>query len=157
MGGTPDGDSPKGLFGVHKLLQCLHKGLRKYSFKAHGKTQDSRNVGKKGSKAVIGWYEAYLEAFEAIKKVLCESLILKRVNPDKTFILRVDASKYAVGAALEQLLDEERCPTKEDVLNRKNVPVAFMPRKLTGSQRNWVPRDQKTYASFWPYIIGKVG
>ena len=68
-------------------------------------------------------------------------------KPRQTFVLRVDASKYAVvGAALEQLLDEERCPTKEDVLNRKTVPVAFMSRKLTGSQRNWVPREQETYA-----------
>ena len=72
--------------------------------------------------------------------------MLQRVNPDKPFILKLDASKYTVGAALEQLLDEERCPTKEDVLNRKTVPVAFMSRKLTGYQRNWVPRKQETYA-----------
>jgi len=58
----------------------------------------------------------------------------------------VDASKYAVGAALEQLIDEERCPTKEDVLKRKTVPVAFMSRKLTRFKRNWVPREQETYA-----------
>ena len=29
---------------------------------------------------------------------------------------------------------------------KKTVPVAFMSRKLTGSQRNWVPREQETYA-----------
>ena len=58
----------------------------------------------------------------------------------------VDASQYAVGAALEQLLDEERAPTVEDVRAKKTVPVAFMSRKLTGSQRNWVPREQETYA-----------
>ena len=81
-----------------------------------------RDVRKKGSKAVLGWDEADLEDFEAIKKVLCESLILQRVNPDKPFFLRVDTSKYAVGAALEQLLDEERCPTKEDFLNKKRFP-----------------------------------
>ena len=59
-----------------------------------------RDVGKKGSKAVIEWNEADLEAFEAIRKVLCENLLLQRVNPDKPFVLRVEASKYAVGAAL---------------------------------------------------------
>ena len=95
---------------------------------------------------MIGWEEADLEAFEAIKKVSCEYLILQRVKPDKPFVLRADASKYAVGAALENLLDEERCPTKEDFLNRKTVPVAFMSRNLTGSQSNWVPREQETYA-----------
>ena len=30
-----------------------------------------REIGKKGSKAEIGWDEADLEAFEAIKKVFC--------------------------------------------------------------------------------------
>ena len=51
-----------------------------------------------------------------------------------------------MGAALEQLLDEERAPTVDDVRAQKTVPVAFMSRKLTGSQRNWVPREQETYA-----------
>ena len=77
---------------------------------------------------------------------MSESLILRGVNPDKPYVLGVDASKYAVGSALEQILDEERCPPKEDVLKRKMVPVAFMSRKLTGSQRNWVSREKETYA-----------
>ena len=41
-----------------------------------------------------------MEAFEAIKKVLCKNLLLQRVNPDKPFVLRVDASEYAVGRHL---------------------------------------------------------
>ena len=39
-----------------------------------------RGIGKKGSKAVIRWDEADWEAFDAIKKVLCESLMLQRVK-----------------------------------------------------------------------------
>jgi hypothetical protein len=68
------------------------------------------------------------------------------VNPDRPFVLRTDASGYAVGATLEQLVDEDRLPTPEDVLAGKTVPVAFMSRKLTPTQRNWVPREQETYA-----------
>ena len=34
----------------------------------------------------------------------------------------------------------------EDVRAGRKVPVAFMSRKLTGSQLNWVPREQETYA-----------
>ena len=56
-----------------------------------------RDIGKKGSTAVIGWDEAELEAFEDIKKVLCDSLILQRVNPDKPFVLRVDAQNMRWG------------------------------------------------------------
>jgi len=37
-------------------------------------------------------------------------------------------------------------PTPEDVKSRKTVPVAFLSRKLTASQRNWVPREMETYA-----------
>ena len=73
-------------------------------------------------------------------------MILQRVNPDKPFVLRVDASRYAVGGTLEQLVDEDRKPTAQDVLDKKTVPVAFMSRKLTHGQRNWVPREQETYA-----------
>ena len=78
--------------------------------------------------------------------MLCSRLCLQRVNPDKPFVLRVDASGYAIGASLEQLEDEERLPTVEDVRARKTVPIAFLSRKLTEGQRKWVPREQETYA-----------
>ena len=105
-----------------------------------------RSEGKKGSRKKISWDADDEKAFQEIKDVLCSQLVLQRVNPDKPFILRVDASKVAVGATLEQLLDEDRIPTIEDVRLQKTVPVAFMSRKLTGSQCNWTPREQETYA-----------
>ena len=105
-----------------------------------------QSEGKKGSRKKISWDNKDEVAFQNIKKVLCSQLVLQRVNPDLPFVLRVDASKVAIGATLEQLLDEERVPTVEDVKLRKKVPVAFMSRKLTGSQRNWTPREQETYA-----------
>ena len=82
------------------------------------------------------------------------------MNPDRPFVLRTDASKYAVGAVLEQLQDETMAPTTEDVVNRKTVPVGFMSKKLTGGQRNWTPREQETYAIImalkkWANVIGQ--
>ena len=68
------------------------------------------------------------------------------MNPDKPFVLRVDASPYAVGATLEQLEGGVRVPTTQDVRDKKTIPVAFMSRKLTPTQRNWVAREQETYA-----------
>ena len=76
-----------------------------------------------------------IQAFESIKQKVLSKLSLQRVNPDKPFVLRVDASRYAIGATLEQLLDEKRAPTIEDVRSRKTVPVAFMSRKLASNQR----------------------
>ena len=87
-----------------------------------------------------------LEAFEELKKRLCSGLSLQRVNPDKPFVLRVDASGYAVGTTLEQLKEGGERPTIEDVLEKKTIPVAFMSRKLTTGQRKWTPRELETYA-----------
>jgi hypothetical protein len=81
-----------------------------------------------------------------IKSRLSEGLTLNAVNLDKPFVLRADASRYAVGATLEQLPDSDLVPNIEDVRARKTVPVAFLSRKLTCSQRNWVPREQETHA-----------
>ena len=81
-----------------------------------------REEGRKGSKKKIEWSNADIEAFERLKQVLCSKLVLQRVNPDKPFVLRVDASGYAAGGALEQLLDEDRAPTVEDVINKKLSP-----------------------------------
>jgi hypothetical protein len=77
---------------------------------------------------------------------LVSGLALQRENPDKPFVLRVDASGYAVGATLEQLGEGDQKPTTQDVLEKKTVPVAFMSRKLTEGQRKWTPRELETYA-----------
>ena len=82
----------------------------------------SRLDGKKGSNVRITWTEKDQDAFEHIKRTLCSNLILQRVNPDKPFVLRVDASTYAIGASLEQLIDEERKPTFEDVMEKRPYP-----------------------------------
>ena len=87
-----------------------------------------------------------MKAFQELKRRLCSGLILQRVNPDKPFVLRVDASGYAVGATLEQLKEGDGRPIAQDAMEKKTVPVAFMSRKLTGSQRNWTPRELETYA-----------
>ena len=72
--------------------------------------------------------------------------MLQRVNPDRPFVLRVDACTYAVGASLEQLIDEDRRPTVEDVIAKRTVPVEFLSRKFASNKRNWTPREIETYA-----------
>ena len=54
-----------------------------------------------------------------MKKILCSQLVLQRVEPDNPFILRVDASGYAVGGTLEQLKEGNEIPTAQDVQNKK--------------------------------------
>ena len=57
------------------------------------------------------------------------------------------------------MLDNERVPSKEDILEKRTVPVGFLSRKLVGSQKNWTPREQETYAILlalkkWQHVIG---
>ena len=85
-----------------------------------------RDVGKKGSRKKVDFDAADLEAFQELKRRLVSGLSLQIVNPDKPFVLRVDASGYAVGATLEKLKEGDQKPTAQDVLERKTIPVAFM-------------------------------
>ena len=58
-------------------------------------------------------------AFEGMKQALLSAVGLHLVDPDRGFVLRTDASDYAIGAVLEQVLDDGR-----------HVPVAIWSRVL---------------------------
>jgi len=126
--------------------------------KLQDKLKIPHSMGKKGSKHPVEWNEEEKEAFEEIKKRLCSSLVLQRVNPDKPFVLRVDASRYAVGGALEQLIDEDRKPTVQDVLDKKNCTSGMHVKEI--NQRSTELGTQGTgnvCHNFGSAKMGKVG
>ena len=87
--------------------------------------QVNKKEGKKGSQKLVPWGPEQQTAFDSIKARLCGNLLLQRVIPDKPFVLRTDASGYAVGASLEQMVDEVRRSTPEDVQQKKTVLWPF--------------------------------
>ena len=96
----------------------------------------NREETKKGSKKALVWNEESDRAFEGMKQALLSAVGLHLVDPDRGFVLRTDASDYAVGAVLEQVLDDGR-----------HVPVAFWSRVLAEGQRQtWTPREKEAYA-----------
>ena len=96
----------------------------------------NREETKKGSKKALVWTEESDRAFEGMKQALLSAVGLHLVDPDRGFLLRTDASDYAIGAVLEQVLDDGR-----------HVPVAFWSRVLAeGQRRTWTPREKEAYA-----------
>jgi len=79
------------------------------------KLKVGKEKGKKGSKEPVNWDESDVKAFETLKKKLLSGLKLQVVNPDRPFIIRVDASGRAIGASLEQLPEDAGRPTPEGV------------------------------------------
>ena len=96
-------------------------------------------AGKRQRAYRVKWTPEMHQAFEAIQQGMQEDLVLDIANPHKPYVIRMDASKYAVGAVLEQ----------EDVQGNLR-PVAFFSRKLQGGngmgQIGWSTRGKETYA-----------
>ena len=102
----------------------------------HKMIQVGKFDGRKGSKKNLAWTTEAEEAPDKLKERLLGPLGLFFVDPDKEFVLRTDASDYAVGAVLEQV----RC-------DGTHVPVAFWSRVLAeGQRRTCTGREKETYA-----------
>ena len=82
----------------------------------------------------MNWAPDELDSFEELKRKLTEQLALQTADPDRPFILKVDASDYAIRAALEQLPKDTEVTkfTKSEISAKTpTVPVAFFSRKLS--------------------------
>ena len=102
----------------------------------HRMLQVGKFDGRKGSKRKLAWTTEAEEAFETLKRTLLGKLGLFLINRDKGFVLRTDASDYAVGAVLKQVREDG-----------SHVPVAFWSRVLAeGQRRTWTVREKATYA-----------
>ena len=95
----------------------------------------NREVTKKGFKKALVWNEESNRALEKMKKAPLSTPGLHLVDPDLGFVLRSDASDYAIGAVLEQVLD-----------NWRHAPVAFWsPVPAQGQRQTWTPCEKEAY------------
>jgi hypothetical protein len=80
---------------------------------------------------------AMLEAFQALKKQLTSTPVLRTADPTQPFILRTDSSAYTLGTALLQGEAPEECP------------IEYASRLLTKTERNYSNREREVLANVW--------
>ena len=102
----------------------------------HKMLQVGKFNGRKGGRKQLAWTTEAEEAFDKLKERLLGPLGLFLVDPHKGFVLRTDASDYALGAVLGQV----QC-------DGTHVPVALWSRVLAeGQPRTWTAREKERYA-----------
>ena len=74
------------------------KKFSEYAAPLQEKLKVGKVLGKKGSKHAVQLNGHGRSCFEQLKTALLTGLEIQVVDPDKPFVLRCDASTYAVGA-----------------------------------------------------------
>ncbi|GFV97451.1 transposon Tf2-9 polyprotein [Trichonephila clavipes] len=91
--------------------------------------------GKKDSKP-LNWSSEAITAFQRCKQALAYVALLAHPSPSAPLALHVDASDYAIGGALHQVVDSEL------------QPLAFFSRKLTSSEKSYSAYDRELLAIY---------
>ncbi|XP_070203545.1 uncharacterized protein [Littorina saxatilis] len=92
---------------------------------------------KKGHPDKLVWTQEMQSAFQSLKDVLTSKPVMLLPDNDKPFVLRTDASDYAIGAVLMQD-------------NGKGLqPVAYASRKLNKAERNYATIEKECLAAVW--------
>ena len=92
--------------------------------------------------ATFTWTPAHNEAFELLKRNICEATMLAHPDYTKEFIIDTDASNVGLGAVLSQ--------EHEGKLEK---PISFASRKLTGAEIKWGATELEAFAVVWALEI----
>lgn len=84
------------------------------------------------------WEEAQVDAFKKLKELLTSAPILTQPDYNLPFVLRTDASNYALGAVLLQ----GESP-------REERPIVYASRLLTPAERNYSTTEREALAVVW--------
>ncbi|GFU48982.1 hypothetical protein TNCV_2332811 [Trichonephila clavipes] len=90
---------------------------------------------KKDSKP-LNWSSEAITAFQRCKQALADAALLAHPSPSAPLALHVDASDYAIGGALHQVVDSEL------------QSLAFFSRKLTSSEKSYSAYDRELLAIY---------
>ncbi|GFU40681.1 retrovirus-related Pol polyprotein from transposon 17.6 [Nephila pilipes] len=94
-----------------------------------------KGTGKNDNR-VIEWTTQAEQDFCTCKKLIADATLLAHPKPDAELILLVDASDFAIGGALFQIIDNEP------------QPLAFFSRKLSQTGKKYSAYDRELLASY---------
>lgn len=130
------------------LANYFRSHIQNFSVLARPLDQLIRNYNESKHR-VIRWDTTTTENFRKLQIAIGECPKLYFLNPNAPIYVETDASDYAIGAYLYQIIDGIK------------QPVAFMSRSLTGSQINWSTIEKECYAIYsalkdWEYLLRDV-
>lgn len=102
------------------------------------------HLSRKDSK--FNWTQEWQNAFDSLKSTLIKPPVLAYPDFSKPFVITADASKYACGAVLTQMIDGE------------DRPVTFASKPFSRGEINKIVKEQELIAIHWaikhfhPYI-----
>jgi len=128
-----DYPKPKTLHELRRFLGIINYYRRCLKNAASNQallTEYLKDSRKKDSR-IIQWTKEAELAFENCKEELLRVTTLSHPAPQAPLVLTCDASDFAVGASLEQIVDNV------------NKPIAFFSQKLDKAQRNYSTYDRE--------------
>lgn len=139
-----DWPTPKSVKEIQKFLG-LANFYRRFIPNFASITQPLTALLKKDCKFV--WSDVQEEAFELLKATFMTYVLLQHPDPDKPFVLEVDASDFGLGAVLSQIDEDQNLR-----------PVSFYSRQMCAAERNYPIYDKELLAVFaafkeWRHLL----
>lgn len=125
---------PKSTKDTHSFVQTC-SWYRKFIPRFSEIARPLTNLLRKG--APFRFAEEEMEAFNTLKKLLTSAPVLVQADPTKPYILRTDASSYALGAVILQ----------GEGTNER--PVEYASRLLLPAEKNYSTTEREALAVVW--------
>ena len=135
---TPQPTTAKEAFRFVKAAEYYRKFIPKFSmiaeplYKYAPSTKEQRSRKSQSTPVVLS--EEGLNAFNELKRILTNDLVLRIPDAHLPFTIQTDASKIGIGAVLMQ------------THRNGDLPVAYLSKKFTTTQMNWPATEQECYA-----------
>ena len=139
-------NKPKHMKGLKSFI-----GLANY-FRDHIKNHSliveplQRMLSNYRKNKLLKWTEKADIAFKQIKEAISNAPLLYFVNDNAMILVNTDASDYAIGGYLYQIIEN------------KEKPIAFMSHSLNSCQKRWSTYDKEAYAIYmslktWEHLL----